>query len=149
MATKFYVNPNYNWYSEELHPDVKTQAQKKGVIGWTGEHNLYQGTPTGKVIYPGFENNPHLNSPDDHRRAATSLHNRAKRIQQALASRRIPEQEMPAVQKELADIENQRDQHVKASVPAVVNPAMVTAKTEPRPMSSLLKSLRAKRMSGM
>ena len=56
---------------------------------------------------------------------------------------------MPAVQKELADIENQRDQHVKASVPAVVNPAMVTAKTEPRPMSSLLKSLRAKRMSGM
>lgn len=128
----------YNWY----HPDVKTgdAAQSRGILGWTKEESIAGGSPQGKPIFAGIENNTHLNS-SDHQDAMTTLQNRADRIQEAIRYKKIKPEHLSVAQNELDLIQKQKAGH-EQEAKKTQNPAPQPALGKSQRSSSLNRLLR-------
>jgi hypothetical protein len=133
----------YNFYHEEIAPELTALAHKKGIIGYTGDNNISNKSPLGKPIYKGFEKNTHL-SQLEHRQAAETLNNRANRIKQHLKYKHVAPEELPVLQQQLSEVEKQRDSHSTHSMQKTpVSNAVPVKKSEGSKLSKLLKTYRA------
>lgn len=132
----------YNFYDPDIQSGLLPEAQRKGIVGWTGENKIRGGVAPGKPIYLGFENNQHL-SPEEHSLAAHSLNQRSQRMKEMVNQGQIHRKDLDAVNNEIGAIEAQRDlhtrRHVQAKEPVGVSP--VTKSEGSSPLVEVLQRL--------